>query len=272
MKIALAQLNSVNNIENNFSAIEKKILNLKKIQPVDRPRLVVFPENSLFFRIDENEKIQALECNSEVFQKLEKLSIELNIYFHLTTAMRDQNKIWNASVLISPNKKTEIIYKKIHLFDIALDGQRPIRESDVFSHGEKSAVFEIDGIHFGSSICYDLRFSELYSQYAKSEVDVILVPAAFLVKTGMAHWEILLRARAIESQAFVLAPAQVGKHHSTTSGQFRETFGHSMAVNPWGEVMAVKPDGVGLLSIDIDSDKCRQVRGQIPMRNHRRLF
>lgn len=272
MKIVLAQLNSVNNIEDNFSAIEKTILDFKKIQPMDRPRLIVFPENSLFFRIDENEKIQALGSEHKIFKSLEKLSAELNIYFHLTTAMHDQNKIWNASVLISPNKKTEIIYKKIHLFDIALDGQRPIRESDVFSHGEKSAVFEIDRIKFGSSICYDLRFSELYSQYAKSEVDVILVPAAFLVKTGMAHWEILLRARAIESQAFVLAPAQAGKHHSTTSEQFRETFGHSLAVNPWGEVIAVKPDGVGLLSIDIDSDKCRQVRGQIPMRNHRRLF
>ncbi len=174
-------------------------------------------------------------------------------------------------MLISPFAEPRIVYKKIHLFDITLEGQKPIRESDVFTNGEMSTVFEIDGIKFGSSICYDIRFAELYNLYAKQEVDVILIPAAFLVKTGKAHWDVLLRARAIENQSYVLAPAQTGKHQSTSSEQSRETYGHTTAVGPWGDVIECLSDGMDILFVNIDPENCRAVRRQIPMNSHRRL-
>lgn len=279
MKIALAQLNSVNQIQKNLAEIEKIISDCAKLSEQERPRVIFFPENSLFFRIEENEKIQALKIEDPVFKTLQNISLKTQLYIHLTTAIQQNEKTWNASVLISPEKPVEIMYKKIHLFDIALEGQKPIKESDVFQYGLSPSVFEIDGVKFGSSICYDIRFSELYSYYAKSEVDVILVPSAFLVKTGLAHWEVLLRARAIESQAYVLAPAQSGKHHSVMNDQsdgqvvapFRETFGHSMGISPWGEVLGVRKEGSGVIFIDIDKQKCHQMRQQIPMKSHRRL-
>jgi predicted amidohydrolase len=271
MKIALVQLNSVNDIRKNLSEIEVLIRKCGEAPERERPKIIFFPENSLFFRIDEGEKIQAISLNDDVFNKLSRLSLDTGIQLHITTALFDAEKVWNASVLIVPNQPPKIMYKKIHLFDIALVGQRPIRESDVFSEGVQPSVFEIDGIKFGSSICYDLRFSELYRVYARQEVDVILIPAAFLVKTGIAHWDVLLRARAIESQCYVLAPAQSGVHRSVSSDQTRSTFGHTMAVGPWGDVLCQKPSETGILMLDISPDVCRQVRQQIPMKNHRRL-
>lgn len=271
MKIAIAQLNSVNHIQKNLTEIENLIVECLHLPLEERPKIIFFPENSLFFRIDENEKIQAIELSDDIFKKLQALSDRTQFHLHLTTAIYHEQKNWNASVLISPNTEPQIIYKKIHLFDIALIDQKPIRESDVFAEGSAPAIFEIDGIKFGSSICYDLRFSELYSAYAKHEVDAILVPAAFLVKTGAAHWDVLLRARAIESQCYVLAPAQSGLHQSVTSQQSRSTYGHAMAVAPWGDVICQKVSGTGVLFLDISSDQCRQVRSQIPMKNHRRL-
>ena len=122
-----------------------------------------------------------------------------------------------------------------------------------------------------SSICYDIRFAELYSVYAKAEVDIILVPAAFLVKTGQAHWEVLLRARAIESQCYVIASAQAGTHHSQAGILSRETFGHSMIVDPWGDVKAFKTTEVGVVFAELSQDLIRNVRKQIPMKNHRRI-
>lgn len=271
MRVALVQMTSVNNLEQNFQQIEKIILDCDKLSAENKPEIIFFPENCLFFRIDDGEKIQPLLVTDLIFKKLKKLSQSTHIYLHLTTAMLDSGKVWNASVLVSPVEEPRIVYKKIHLFDIAIEGQKPIRESDVFTNGEMSTVFEVEGVKFGSSICYDIRFAELYSLYAKQSVDVILIPAAFLVKTGKAHWDVLLRARAIENQSYVLAPAQTGKHQSTISEQSRETYGHTTAVGPWGDMIECLSEGIGVLLVNIDPENCKTVRCQIPMQSHRRL-
>lgn len=274
MKITLLQLNSSDNISKNLEQILTLIEeHLAKQTVGKRTRLFVLPENSLYFRVIEGEPLLSLKFDSPEIQRLQTLCNTQNVDLHFTTPMEDKGKVWNASVLLSPNEASKIIYKKIHLFDIQLEGQKPIRESDFFTHGDEVTGFEIEGIRFGSSICYDLRFSELYQQLAKNKVDVILVPAAFLVKTGQAHWETLLRARAIESQAYVLAPAQVGEHKTTQSGKTasRFTYGHTMAVDPWGVVVETKAEGVGCLDIEISLDLIRSVRRQIPMSDHRRL-
>lgn len=274
MKITLLQLNSSDNISKNLEQILTLIEEHLAKQTVDkRTGLFVLPENSLYFRIVEGEALQSLKVDSPEILRLQTLCDKQNVYTHFTTAMEDKGKIWNASVLISPHETPKIIYKKIHLFDIQLEGQKAIRESDFFTHGEEVTGFEIDGLRFGSSICYDIRFSELYQQLARNKADVILVPAAFLVKTGQAHWETLLRARAIESQAYVLAPAQVGEHKTTQEGKIasRFTYGHTMAVDPWGTIVECKAEGVGCLDIEISLDLIRSVRRQIPMSDHRRL-
>lgn len=273
MKITLCQLNSSDNISKNLEQMVLLVESHLATQAQSKSRLFIFPENSLYFRVIEGEPLQSVSLDSVEIQKLQKLSDTRKIDLHFTTPIADGGKVWNASVLVSPNEPAKIIYKKIHLFDIQLEGQKPIRESDFFTHGEEVTGFEIDGLRFGSSICYDLRFSELYQQLAKNKVDIILVPAAFLVKTGQAHWETLLRARAIESQAYVLASGQVGEHKTTQAGKTasRFTYGHTMAIDPWGSVVQCKAEGVGCLDIEISLDLIRSVRRQIPMGDHRRL-
>lgn len=269
MKIALAQLNSVDHVPSNLNVILKLIH--EACGQVPAPRLIVFPENSLFFRISGTEPLAVIET-SEAFVQLQNEAKKFKVNLHLTTALADADgKTYNGSVLIRETGVLEIIYRKVHLFDIALTGQKPIRESDVFAGGSSTSTFCIEDLKFGNSVCYDIRFAELYAAYAKQEVDVILVPAAFLVKTGQAHWDILLRARAIESQCYVLAPAQAGTHKSVMSANQRETFGHTTAVGPWGEVLDQKIDGTGLVYVEVNKQTIATVREQIPMKSHRRL-
>lgn len=267
MKIGIAQLNSNDSIPDNLNQIKKIILDAQK----EKPELIIFPENSLFFRIDQAAQVQAIGLEDKVVSELKDICALTGIKIHFTTAILEAGRVFNASVLIDTSRNARIVYKKIHLFDIDLSGQKPIRESDVFAHGSAPAVLSIDEMKIGSSICYDIRFSELYSVYAKAEVDLIVVPAAFLVKTGQAHWEVLLRARAIESQCYVIASAQSGTHQSKVSELFRETYGHSMIIDPWGEIKAIRKDGVGIIFAEINRNLIEEVRKQIPMRSHRRI-
>ncbi len=271
LNIALAQMTSVDSVEVNLKQIMQMVLEAS-VQPEEtRPRVIFFPENSLYFRIKSDEKLPQVVLNSTEFKVLERLSNETNIHLHLTSTIYDSGKNWNGSVLVSPQVGAKIIYRKIHLFDITLTGDKSIRESDAFTHGGEVTQFDIEGFKFGSSVCYDIRFSELYHKHALAHVDVIVVPAAFLVKTGMVHWEILLRARAIESQCYVVAPAQWGVHTSINGQLTRETFGHSMLVGPWGQSLEQKKDGIGLIYARLDKDENSKVRTQIPMRDHRRI-
>ena len=263
-------MNSIDHIETNL----KTVLDLVALanSQIEKPKLIVFPENSLFFRVNSAIGLAAVEIQSGTCEKLQEAAKVTGINLHLTTALKDADgKIYNGSMLIEETGVVKIVYRKVHLFDIALTGQRPIRESDVFTGGSLPSTFMIGEIKFGSSVCYDIRFSELYANYAKAEVDVILVPSAFLVKTGQAHWEVLLRARAIESQCYVLAPAQAGIHKSRSTDDQRETYGNTIAIDPWGKILQVIEENVGLIYIDISTDLIKNVRQQIPMKSHRKL-
>ncbi len=271
MKIALAQLTSIDSVEHNAKEIIRLVEEASRQPESDKPLVIFFPENSLYFRIRSDEKMPQFFLDSKEIQVLENLSRDTGILLHFTSSVFDKGKNWNATVLIEPGEKAKIIYKKIHLFDIMLNGDTAIRESDIFSHGSEVTNFKIGDFVFGSSICYDIRFAELYHKHALQQVDAIVVPAAFLVKTGMAHWEILLKARAIESQCYVIAPAQWGTHTSLCKQFKRETYGHSMLISPWGELITSKKDGVGLIYGELDKSQCQDVRRQIPMSSHRRV-
>ncbi|MFV8259508.1 carbon-nitrogen hydrolase family protein [Bdellovibrio bacteriovorus] len=267
--VAAVQMTSVDDVTTNVAQMEEL---LKEAFKTAQPRFVSFPENCLYLRLKEGEKIEGLTLSHPAFARLSELAKQYNTYLHLgSIPLYLEGHLYNSSTLITPEGEVQPTYQKMHLFDIQLEGQEPIRESDVFRHGQTPNVIDIDGWKVGEAICYDVRFAELFSQYARREVDVILLPAAFLVKTGEAHWEILLRARAIENQSYVIAAAQGGTHKGLRGGT-RETYGHSLIIDPWGAVVGqVEKREPGVTISKFTRERIDSVRRQIPMKFHRRL-
>lgn len=178
---------------------------------------------------------------------------------------RDDGRWTNRSFVIDAAGAIRARYDKIHLFDVDLPGGISWRESAVYGPGDSIVTVDTPWVRLGLSICYDLRFADLYRRLSNAGAGILLVPAAFTVPTGRAHWEILLRARAIESASFVIAPAQVGLHEDG-----RETYGHSLIVDPWGEIILDMEEESGLGFADIDLDRIDAVRARIPVLAHRR--
>jgi len=176
----------------------------------------------------------------------------------------------NRSFLIGPDGAILARYDKIHMFDVDL-GEESHRESAVFRPGDRAVVAKAGPARLGLSICYDLRFPQLYRALARAGAEVIAVPAAFTVPTGRAHWETLLRARAIETGAFVLAPAQSGEHAASEAAR-RRTWGHSLAIGPWGEVLADGGEPVGVTLVDLDLAEVGRARTRVPALLHDRPF
>lgn len=267
--VALCQMTSIDDAEANLMQVESLVETIPDSAGV---RLVCFPENCLYLRLREGEKVPGLYLEDKVFESLGELARRRKMHFHLgALPLRIDGHLYNSSVHVTDRGDVKASYQKMHLFDIQLENGPSVRESDAFRHGQAPSILEIDGWKFGQTICYDLRFAELFSTYARREVDGILVPSSFLVKTGEAHWEVLLRARAIESQCYILAAAQAGLHKSVHDG-FRETYGHSLVVDPWGamkERLATKTPGV--LIHTLQRGEIDKVRRQIPMKYHRRL-
>ena len=171
----------------------------------------------------------------------------------------------NTSVLINRDGKIVAQYRKIHLFDVDLANGEKHYESERIVPGDRVVTAEIDGITFGLTVCYDLRFPELYRSLALRGAQVLLVPAGFTLHTGRDHWEVLLRARAIENLCYVVAPAQVGKYPPN-----RQCFGRSMIIDPWGLVLAQAQDIPTVIMAEIDLAQIEQARAQIPCLGHRR--
>jgi predicted amidohydrolase len=265
LKIALTQITSVDDINENLQVIFSL---LKKLSPGE-VSAVFFPENCLYMRLQEGEKMKGLELDHEAFLALSDWSRQNKIGIHLgSVPILEKNFLFNGTIWINSLGEARISYRKVHLFDIQLENQKPIRESDVFKHGEGPQVLTLDDWKLGQSICYDLRFSDLYHYYARQHVDAILIPSAFLVKTGQAHWDVLMRARAIESQCYVIASAQAGLHKSLR-GQ-RETYGHSVVIDPWGSVIVELKNSPEIQVVELQKSRIQAVRTQIPMKNHRR--
>lgn len=179
----------------------------------------------------------------------------------------DGGRCANRSFLIGPDGDLRARYDKIHMFDVSLRGGQVHRESESFEPGGVAVTADIPGGRIGLTVCYDVRFPHLHRDLAKAGAHVIAVPAAFTRITGEAHWHILLRARAIETGSFIIAPAQEGRHEDG-----RETFGHSMIIGPWGEVIAEAGPGPGVIAATIDLGEVDRVRGQIPALVHDRSY
>jgi predicted amidohydrolase len=174
---------------------------------------------------------------------------------------------WNTSVVIGEDGEVLATYRKLHLFDVALPGRVEVRESARRAPGEQAVCVDTEVARLGLSICYDLRFPELYRALSRSGAQVLCVPSAFTFPTGAAHWDVLLRARAIENQCYVIAPNQVGP---TAEGH--ADYGHSSIVDPWGTVIARASDGEGVIVAEIDLAYLARVRSELPCLEHARLL
>lgn len=174
---------------------------------------------------------------------------------------------WNTSVVLGEDGSVLGVYRKVHLFDVALPGRVEVRESARRAAGERPVCVDTEVARLGLSVCYDLRFPELYRTLCRAGAQVLCVPSAFTFPTGAAHWDVLLRARAIENQCYVLAPNQ---HGPTADGH--ADYGHSSIVDPWGTVVARASDGEGIAVADIDLGYLARVRSELPCLEHARLL
>lgn len=177
-------------------------------------------------------------------------------------------KLANRSHFFAPDGRLVTTYDKIHMFDVQLSDKEAYKESETFEGGKRSVLIETPQANIGLSICYDLRFPHLYRNLAKMGADILCVPSAFTVPTGKAHWHTLLRARAIETGCFVMAPAQVGEHHSG-----RLTYGHSLIIAPWGEIIAeAVEDRAGIITAELDLELVEKARKAVPSLYNGREF
>ncbi|MDA0338719.1 MAG: carbon-nitrogen hydrolase family protein [Proteobacteria bacterium] len=265
--MALIQTNSTNEIEPNVTIVSDMIRDAAG-QGAD---LVMLPEVVSLMETRSKiifERAQA-EADDPALKAFRALADQLGIWLHtgsLPIRLSD-TKIANRSFLINPSGVVTATYDKIHMFDVDLPGGENYRESKNYQPGDRAVVADLPWGKLGLSVCYDLRFPALYRTLAQAGATFLCVPAAFTRVTGQAHWHILLQARAIETGCYVFAAAQTGKHDNG-----RETFGHSLVVAPWGEIIADGGEEVGIVTADIDPAKVDEARSRVPSLSHDRDF
>jgi predicted amidohydrolase len=234
--------------------------------------LIVTPECSNILQRDRAKLFAVLEpADTDPFvTALSALAAELSVWLLIGSALvkRDDGKAANRSILIAPDGAVAATYDKIHMFDVDLPNGERYRESSAYEPGDRAVTVPAAGAVLGLTICYDMRFPPLHAALARAGAEIITVPAAFTRPTGEAHWEVLLRARAIETGSFVLAAAQGGFHEDG-----RGTWGRSMAISPWGEVLAVADhDEPGIVLADLDLAAVAKARAAIPALANARSF
>jgi predicted amidohydrolase len=233
-------------------------------------RLVVLPEVFFWRGNKKLERDFAETIPGPTANQLAGLARELKIFLlggSILEAIPDSVKAYNTSLLFDPAGNLLAAYRKIHLFDVDLANGVSLRESETRAHGGDIVAVQTVLGTMGLSVCYDLRFPELYRGLADQGAHLIFVPSAFTAFTGQAHWETLLRARAIENQTYIIAADQFGK-----SAKSFECHGHSMIVDPWGTILAELPDGPGVIMAEIDLDHLAKVRAELPALQHRRIL
>jgi predicted amidohydrolase len=258
-------MTSTADVERNLATAEALIEEAASRRAV----FVALPENFAFLR-SEGEPVPAPQAlDGPWVRRFGDLARRRNLTLLLGSIperVEGEKKIRNTSVLLGPDGSTLAVYRKIHLFDIDLPGMEHLKESRVVRPGSEVVVAETDLGAVGLSVCYDLRFPELYRELSRRGARTLCVPAAFTERTGKAHWEVLLRARAVENLAWVVAPAQVGHH-----GKGRRSHGHAMIVDPWGVVVAQVPEGEGVAVAELDFERQDRIRRELPALAHARL-
>ena len=232
--------------------------------------LVVLPEVFNWRGRGGDSAVNAEPVPGPTTERMTALAAELGLYLLAGSILElagVEDGAYNTSVLISPDTGIIAKYRKIHLFDVDIEGEDPIRESEFRRPGEAVVAADTPLCPMGLSVCYDLRFPELYRRLTAAGAQIIFVPSVFTVPTGQAHWETLLRARAIENQVYIIAPDQTGQHPASM-----DAYGHSMIVDPWGKVIGKAETDPGLVLAEIDLDYLEKVRRRLPALDHRKVF
>ena len=268
MKVAVVQLSSQEDVGANLSRVRALVAEAAR----GGAELVALPENFAFMG-EEAKKREIAEPTEEspgpITRAVLEIAREQNVWIvagGMPEASGDPERPYNTSLLVTPEGKVLARYRKMHLFDVDLPDGTKLLESSATKSGGAPVVADLGKFKLGMTICYDVRFPELYRHLMNAGVRVVTVPAAFTVTTGKDHWHVLLRARAIENQVFVLAPAQHGRHPKG-----RTTYGKSLIVDPWGDVLAQAGEGEGIAHATLDFAAQDRVRASLPSLQHRRM-
>lgn len=267
MIVAAIQLSSGADVKANFEAVDASLA----AAAAAGARLALLPENFSFMSADDAAKRAVAEPleSSRIIALLASMAERHGLYLigGSVTLTSDERPglLRNASPAFAPDGSFTAIYDKMHLFDVDLESES-YRESAVVAPGHAPVSAECGDWSVGLSICYDLRFPELFRYYARIGCQLLAVPAAFTVPTGQAHWKTLLTARAVENQCYVIAAAQCGEHPGG-----RRTYGHSMIIDPWGRVLAEGGEEPGIITAEIDLAGIKEVRRRLPALEHRRI-
>lgn len=268
LRVAALQMRSTTDVVRNVADFEK----LVREAAGKGARYVQSPEmTGALVRDREALKAQITSAQKDiVVGKASELAAELRIHLHIgsTAIAREDSKVANRAFLFAPDGSLITTYDKVHMFDVDLDNGESWRESATYEPGRETVVADLGAARLGLSVCYDLRFPQLFRAQALAGAQVLTLPAAFTRQTGEAHWHVLLRARAIENGAFLVAAAQGGKHEDG-----RETFGHSMVVDPWGSIVAeADHDEPAVVVADIDVSASAAARAKVPNLANARPF
>jgi deaminated glutathione amidase len=266
-KIAVAQMTSGGNIETNFQTVK----NLAEQAVSQGAKILFLPENFNFLGMSFTESLAVAEpLNGPIISRYAALAKNLDIWLSLGGFQErgpDPDHLYNCHVVINADGNIAASYRKIHLFNVDVPGGPVLMESRFTSPGTGLTTCDSPVGRLGLSVCYDLRFPAVYQRLAfELGAEIILVPSAFTVATGQAHWEVLLRARAIETQTYVVAAAQAGKHNEK-----RESYGHSLIIDPWGRVVARLDDplATGIAVAEVDLEEMKSIRERMPVKEHR---
>jgi len=266
-KAACVQVNASNDMDQNIQTACEMVRDAHS----QGAELICLPENVVMMEFG-GENVIAKSFPQDEHPALiafKSLSAEIKAWVLVgSIAVRlANNKVANRSFLLNPDGNVAGQYDKIHLFDVDLDGGESYRESNTFDGGETAVLASTPWGGLGMAICYDVRFPHLFRTLAKAGANIITIPAAFTKPTGIAHWKVLLRARAIETGCYVIAPAQCGSHKGG-----RETYGHSLIVSPWGDILSEGGDEPEILLADINIDEVAAVRQKVPALQHDKPF
>ncbi|OQP86399.1 carbon-nitrogen hydrolase [Rhizobium rhizosphaerae] len=264
MRVSLVQMNSQDDKAENLKTAARLIEDAVRS---DNPDLVILPEYFAFLGDNPAEMHASGEefPGGEVYTLLSGLAKQHGITLHAGSIVeKEGNNFYNATLVFGPDGQQIARYRKIHLFDVDTPNGISYRESDSVARGEEVVTYAVGDRTVGCAICYDIRFPELFRALRDKGADIIVLPAAFTLMTGKDHWEVLARARAIETQTYFMAVGQIGTH---AAGR-KACWGHSMVIDPWGHVVAQCSDRVGITSASLDFDHTATVRANVPVAQH----
>jgi nitrilase len=277
MRVSVIQMSPKSDKAENIA--QAKIL-IEGAIAADKPDLVALPEIWTCLGGDVETKFASAEplplagsgeTGGQAYEFLRGVAMAHGVAIHGgSIGELDGGKLYNTTVVFGPDGAELARYRKIHLFDITTPDGMGYKESATYGSGDEIVTCDVAGFKLGLAICYDLRFPELFLALRRKNVDLIMLPAAFTLQTGKDHWEVLLRARAIETQTWFAAPACTGSY-TEASGQLRTSYGHALIADPWGHIVAKASDGLGWATATIDKTFMARIRADMPVLEHRKL-